>query len=180
MDIREILQALDKQDHELWSECRTAMRRVYLIAHNKVLGLGDYEAQDDDFMDLIDVKLALLFDRAGSISTTRPISDSKANDIEKNLLDKDDELKKALNSLNQGAHGAKITGQDEDHFGMIGAGTAHSLVPNKDDELKKNLADVHRNQMNTIANFKDREFELKVAAGVIPLSSSNLPNNEWK
>lgn len=96
MDIREILKALDEKDRRLWSECRTAMRKVYLTAHNKVLGLADYEAQDDAFMDLIDIKLALLFDRGGRVNTSKTITGDDADKIEKDLLDKDYELGKII------------------------------------------------------------------------------------
>lgn len=96
MDIREILKALDEKDQRLWSECRTAMRKVYLTAHNKVLGLADYEAQDDAFMDLIDIKLALLFDRAGRVNTTKTLTGDDADKIEEDLRQKDFELGRVL------------------------------------------------------------------------------------
>ena len=96
MDIREILKALDEKDQRLWSECRTAMRKVYLTAHNKVLGLADYEAQDDAFMDLIDIKLALLFDRGGRVNTSKTITGDDADKIEKDLYNKDQELSSIL------------------------------------------------------------------------------------
>lgn len=96
MDIREILKALDEKDRRLWSECRTAMRKVYLTAHNKVLGLADYEAQDDAFMDLIDIKLALLFDRGGRVNTSKTITGDDADKIEEDLLNKDQELAQVL------------------------------------------------------------------------------------
>ena len=96
MDIREILKALDEKDQRLWSECRTAMRKVYLTAHNKVLGLADYEAQDDAFMDLIDIKLALLFDRAGRVNTTKTLTGDDADKIEEDLLNKDYRLGKII------------------------------------------------------------------------------------
>lgn len=72
------------------------MRKVYLTAHNKVLGLADYEAQDDAFMDLIDIKLALLFDRGGRVNTSKTITGDDADKIEKDLLDKDYELGKII------------------------------------------------------------------------------------
>jgi len=96
MDIREILQALDEADRKLWSDCRTAMRKVYLTAHNKVLGLADYEAQDDAFMDLIDIKLAALFDRGGRLNTAKTLAGDDADKIEKDLNDHDNIIKKKL------------------------------------------------------------------------------------
>lgn len=72
------------------------MRKVYLTAHNKVLGLADYEAQDDAFMDLIDIKLALLFDRAGRVNTTKTLTGDDAEKIEEALKQKDFELGQVL------------------------------------------------------------------------------------
>lgn len=98
MDIREILKALDEKDRRLWSECRTAMRKVYLTAHNKVLGLSDYEAQDDAFMDLIDIKLALLFDRGGRVNATKPLIGEDAEKIEEDLINKSEIFKNYANN----------------------------------------------------------------------------------
>lgn len=64
-DIREVLNALDEQDKRLWSQHRTEMRRSYMAAHNAVLGIAAWDHNDDAFIDLIDIKLALLFDKAG-------------------------------------------------------------------------------------------------------------------
>lgn len=96
MDIREILKALDEKDRKLWSECRTAMRKVYLTAHNKVLGLANYEAQDDTFLDMIDIKLATLFDRGGRVNSSSTLTGDDAVKIEEDLNLKDQELKKQL------------------------------------------------------------------------------------
>lgn len=73
MDIRQILAALSIEDRALWSECRTNMRRAFLHAHNETMGIGQWEAQDDAFVDLIDIQLALLFDRAGRLDTVTDI-----------------------------------------------------------------------------------------------------------
>lgn len=86
MDIREILAALDEEDRKLWSQCRTEMRRTYLNAHNQVLGVTKWEAIDDCFMDLIDIRLAVLFDRAGRISTNKEIIDNSEK-IEEKIIE---------------------------------------------------------------------------------------------
>lgn len=72
-DIREILNALSVDDRALWSEHRTIMRRSFLTAHNATVGIGDWTDKDDAFIDLIDIQLALLFDRAGRFETTKDI-----------------------------------------------------------------------------------------------------------
>jgi hypothetical protein len=73
MDIREILAALSTDDKALWSEQRTAMRRAFLTAHNMTVGIGEWTDKDDAFVDLIDIQLALLFDRAGRLMATKQI-----------------------------------------------------------------------------------------------------------
>lgn len=73
MDIREILQAMSVDDRAIWSESRTNMRRAFLYAHNSTAGIANWDAQDDAMMDLIDIRLAMLFDRAGRLSMTTDI-----------------------------------------------------------------------------------------------------------
>lgn len=73
MDIREILQSLSPEDRLLWSQCRTDMRRNYLNAHNQTMGVSKWDHTDDAFMDMIDIKLATLFDRCGKISSAKDI-----------------------------------------------------------------------------------------------------------
>lgn len=64
-DIRNILKGLSLNDRALYAETRTTMRRAYLYAHSKVLPIDQYNEQDDAYLDLIDIKIAMLFDRAG-------------------------------------------------------------------------------------------------------------------
>lgn len=91
-DIREILNALTIDNRALWSEQRTIMRRSYLNAHNETVGMANWIAEDDAFMDLIDIRLALLFDRAGMLETTKEIIGS-GKEIEQQLQDKEDAAK---------------------------------------------------------------------------------------
>lgn len=72
-DIREVLAALDEQDKTLWRQHRTEMRRSYMNAHNTVNGVINWTEHDDAFIDLIDIQLALLFDRAGRFEATKDI-----------------------------------------------------------------------------------------------------------
>lgn len=69
-DIRDVLKGLSIDDRALYTEVRTTMRRAYLYAHSKVLPIEKYEESDDNFLDLIDIKIAQLFDRAGTFNHT--------------------------------------------------------------------------------------------------------------
>lgn len=96
-DIREVLAALDENDKRLWSQHRTEMRKSYLNAHNAVLGVAAWDYNDDAFIDLIDIKLALLFDKAGRFNTVKSLT---ANDetvkTETEIIKQDDVIREAL------------------------------------------------------------------------------------
>ena len=86
LDVREILKALDPQDRMLWSQHRVEMRRSYLNAHNTTVGVVKWETQDDALLDLIDIRLALLFDRAGRLDSVKEVANSGDSDaIEEQL-----------------------------------------------------------------------------------------------
>lgn len=70
-DIRDVLKGLDVEDRALYSETRTAMRKAYLNAHSKILTVEKYDASDDQFLDLIDIKIAQLFDRSGHFDNSQ-------------------------------------------------------------------------------------------------------------
>lgn len=70
LDVREILKVLSPEDKIVWEQCRTEMRRCYLSTHNAVVGIAGWDKHDDAFMDLIDIKIATLFNRAGKIEFT--------------------------------------------------------------------------------------------------------------
>lgn len=67
-DIRDVLKGLSPDDRALYSEIRTTMRRAYLSVHAKLLPIEQFHQEDDAFLDLIDIKVAMLFDRAGVFS----------------------------------------------------------------------------------------------------------------
>ena len=73
MDIREILKALAPEDRELWSQFRTEMRRTYINAHNSTMGTQKWDSSDDAFLDMLDIKLANLFDRCGKVNAPKDI-----------------------------------------------------------------------------------------------------------
>ena len=98
-DIREILAALDIDDRALWSEHRTIMRRSYLNAHNETVGMGKWSHEDDAFLDLIDIRLALLFDRAGRLqATTDILGQDQKEAIESDLVHASDKMKEIWSS----------------------------------------------------------------------------------
>lgn len=91
-DIREILNALSIDDRALWSEQRTIMRRSYLNAHNETVGMANWSHEDDAFLDLIDIRLALLFDRAGLLQSNKEII-GNGDKIEEDLKASEDKMK---------------------------------------------------------------------------------------
>lgn len=96
-DIREVLNALDEQDKTLWRQHRTEMRRSYMAAHNTVNGVINWSDKDDAFIDLIDIQLALLFDRAGRFAAT------------KDIIGKDDD--RIIKQIENDAKGLKLVDQ---------------------------------------------------------------------
>ena len=91
-DIREILNALSIDDRALWSEQRTIMRRSYLNAYNETVGMANWSHEDDAFLDLIDIRLALLFDRAGRLNAVKEII-GNGDKIEEDLKASEDKMK---------------------------------------------------------------------------------------
>jgi len=96
-DVREVLKALSPEDRTLWDQCRNNMRSVYLNAHNAIVGIAGWNTSDDALLDLIDIKLALLFDRAGKLNTVEEIvSKEDAKPIEESIEKADDDMKTKL------------------------------------------------------------------------------------
>jgi hypothetical protein len=99
-DIREILNSLDEVDRRLWSQVRTEMRRSYMTAHNSILGLPAWDPADDAFTDLIDIKIALLFDRSGRFnSTSDVIGRDDEQSIEQSINSQFNKMSKASTTL---------------------------------------------------------------------------------
>jgi hypothetical protein len=76
-DIRDVLNALDNEDRVLYSKTRTAIRTAYMKAVVAVIGVERYNEHDDAFLDLIDIKVATLFDRGGRFDGTKVPLDQK-------------------------------------------------------------------------------------------------------
>ncbi len=77
-DIRDVLNALEEKDRHLYAYLRTAMRSVYLTAVSDVVHIQNYSQEDDAFMDLIDIKIAILFERAGKFNAAKGHIDEAA------------------------------------------------------------------------------------------------------
>lgn len=93
-DIRDTINSLSIEHRAMWSEHRTCMRKCYLAAVNSTIGIEKFEPQDDSFLDLIDIRLALLFDRAGLISSVEKVTGKEeAEAIEKETLAAEDVIK---------------------------------------------------------------------------------------
>lgn len=85
-DIRDVLKGLSIEDRALYTDIRTQMRRAYLSAHSKLLPIDKYETSDDAFLDLIDIKIAMLFDRAGTFDHSQGnLNTAQAINIEKEV-----------------------------------------------------------------------------------------------
>ena len=94
-DVRDIVARLAPEDIAVWNEHRTCMRKCYLAAVNATIGIDKFEQQDDSFLDLIDIRLALLFDRAGFLPTglEKVTGKEEADKIEKELVTAEDAMK---------------------------------------------------------------------------------------
>lgn len=94
-DVRDIVARLEPEDRAVWNEHRTYLRKCYLSAVNSTIGVDKFEQQDDSFLDLIDIRLALLFDRAGMLPTGLETITGKdeSEKIEYEILAKEDAMK---------------------------------------------------------------------------------------
>ncbi len=86
MDIRKLYASLSETDRTIYQQIRTDMRRIYLRAHTHILGMDKWETDDDFYLDLIDIKLAVLFDRAGAIDGAEaPVDKQEEKAIEASI-----------------------------------------------------------------------------------------------
>ena len=93
-DIREILAALSDEDRAMYTQHRNEMRRSYLLAHNQTIGMDKWDNFDDQFLDYIDITLAMLYDRAGRLMATKDIFGDDKTKIEKDIDVIESNLKK--------------------------------------------------------------------------------------
>lgn len=94
MDIREVLNALSPEDRAMYIKHRNDMRRNYLLAHNQTIGMDNWNNFDDQFLDYVDITLALLYDRAGRLVATKEIIGDEKAKIESDIAVLENNLKK--------------------------------------------------------------------------------------
>jgi len=108
-DIRDVLKGLDADSRAVYTEVRTQMRRAYLYAHSKALPIEQYNQEDDNFLDMIDIKIAMLFDRAGVFNHVEGhLNSDKAAEVEQTLHQASDSL--ATRMMRQSAAQGAIAG----------------------------------------------------------------------
>jgi len=93
-DIREILAALSEEDRAMYTQHRNEMRRSYLLAHNQTIGMDKWNEFDDQFLDYIDITLALLYDRAGRLVASKELIGGDKTKIENDIDTIETNLKK--------------------------------------------------------------------------------------
>lgn len=93
-DIREILAALSDEDRAMYTQHRNEMRKSYLLAHNETMGMDKWDSFDDQFLDYIDITLAMLYDRSGKLMATKDILGNDKAKIEKDIDVIESNLKK--------------------------------------------------------------------------------------
>jgi hypothetical protein len=97
-DIREILAALSPEDRAVYTQHRNEMRRSYLLAHNETIGMEKWSEKDDQFLDYVDIMLALLYDRAGKLAATKDIFGKDKEQFEEKIDSEESNLKKVDNA----------------------------------------------------------------------------------
>jgi hypothetical protein len=80
--IKTILNNLNENDKQLWQNCRTDMHRSYLNVLHQALGIDSIDSDDIAFTDLIDIKLALIFERAGRFRDLVSADNADADKLE--------------------------------------------------------------------------------------------------
>lgn len=115
MDIRTLYGSLSPEDIALYQKVRTDMRKVYLNAHTNIVHIENWDVTDDAFMDLLDIKIAILFDRAGAIEGLKSAIDkNEEKAIEKNVEAQGDKLTVKMNTeMSEGSQKLKanVAGQ---------------------------------------------------------------------
>ena len=96
MDIRALYKSLSPEDRTIYQQFRTDLRKVYLNAHSAIVGIDKWTTDDDYFIDLIDIKIAVLFDRMGRIEGL-VIDKDKEKDIESDIIKQDEVVKEKMN-----------------------------------------------------------------------------------
>lgn len=112
MDIRTLYGSLSPEDRALYQKIRTDMRKVYLNAHTNIVSIENWNVDDDYFLDLLDMKIAVLFDRAGAIEGIKSAIDkNEENAIEKSIEAQGDKVTTKMNiEMSEGSQKLKANG----------------------------------------------------------------------
>jgi len=99
-DIRAILENLDDDARRDYQDWRSQIRSVYLTAHTHLVGSKNWRPEDDAFLDLVDIRLAVLFDRAGALVLDKPAGFSKeAEPIINDLMKQDSKITAKIDNV---------------------------------------------------------------------------------
>ena len=112
MDIRQLYNSLSPEDKVVYQKIRTDMRKVYLNAHTNIVGMDNWSEHDDALLDLIDIKIATLFDRSGKIEGVKPVVDKTDSAvIEKGIEAQGDKIATKMNTeMSEGTHKLRANG----------------------------------------------------------------------
>jgi hypothetical protein len=101
-DVRDVVARLAPEDRAVWQEHRTCMRKCYLSAVAATVTIDGFVHEDDSFLDLIDIRLALLFDRAGWLPNAESVKAiDEAKYIEGDIIKAEDKIKNGNVNLNK-------------------------------------------------------------------------------
>ena len=98
MDITALYKGLSADDRVIYQRVRTELRKVYLNAHTEIVGMIHWTTEDDYFLDLLDIKIAVLFDRAGLIEASNPVVDKEEEKVaETKIVTKNNSITAKIN-----------------------------------------------------------------------------------
>ena len=108
MDIRALYNSLSPENKSVYQQIRTDMRKVYLNAHTNIVGMDRWLMEDDAFLDLLDIKLASLFDRMGLIEGIKPVIDKEEEKVLEKAIESKGEAITAKMNVVMSAGSAKL------------------------------------------------------------------------
>ena len=77
--IHDTLERLNAEDRQRFITMRMTMRRAYLMCIQSSVGMNRYCAEDDTFMDAIDLKIEMLATRSGMNTLTTVNNEPREN-----------------------------------------------------------------------------------------------------
>lgn len=81
MDIRALYKSLSPEDRIIYQQIRSDFRKIYLNAHNNIVGMDKWSMDDDYFLDLLDIKIAEMFDRMGKVDSAVTVVDKEEKEV---------------------------------------------------------------------------------------------------